>query len=516
MNALPSPPSQPNAGIATGNPQPLPTQQPKQQPQQFDLSKYPDLATALHAMKVVQDEKAKQVQQGLQAGQQAQGQPPVIQQINAALQQIAAERAPRPQMLPSGVDHLTSNLGESYAGGGIVAFAGGGKPDTTDAKGDPYWPSDDKPEDMPYGEQMANALGFPWEVFKRLVGAPNQRQYEVPKKVPAPAPMPEPIVAEGEASGRLPSRGIATPAAAPSPDASRTTYTVDGGSGVSRSSSSSTPGKYNPEEFTTELQGEILKGMRADPRKQADEDTETARKLMGLEPILAEQRKRAAATQALMNQQRDVRSPMQQWLSGFANAAPGKGLGLAAAHAGDVYDTAQQGWAKEDLTNNLTVNKMLDDIDKAQIAGNEQLVKSRTQALGDYIREKGVNVTAGAQESSRIEAAKLRMQQAKDAAAGRSDQKVLAILQMGINQAAQDADRQTREAAQAYAKTIEGQTGAPFDTDAFYKAAYAKSINENEAAQYAKRVLGIKSAPVATPAPAPKIDLSQWGQPKAK
>lgn len=524
MNTLPSP----NAGIATGNPQPLPTQQPKQQkPQQFDLSQYPDLATALHAMKVVQDEKAKQVQQGLQAGQMAQQQPPVIQQINMALQKIAAEREPVPVPVPvrggKGVDTLPTNLGENYAGGGIVAFSEGGR-DTEQTDDLGFLPGEGIMDRA--GRRLKNFIQWINSGPPKYSNASNSNGADMPPPImdiPSSGgphnQMPAPAVDDRTPRDPNVYRPYGIPAALDVPPVSAFT----GDSGKTRVSASG-PGKYDPEDFTTQVQKTILEEMRADPRARADADTESARKLLGMEPILAQQRARAADVQALMDKQREVRSPMQQWLTGFATAKPGGGLGLAAANAAGAYDTAQQGWAKEDLTNKLTVNKMLDDIDKAQLTGNEKLVQARTQALADYVREKTGAIGAGAQESSRIESAKLRLQQAAiahqnaiDNAKGREDNKTLAILQQGYNQAHQEAEKNTAIAAKSFAANLSNM-GKEFDAPSYYADALDRALNNNAAYAHAQQKLGItpiRSTTAAAVQSAP-MDLSKWGKPQEK
>ena len=575
MNTLPSPPQQPNAGIAAGNPQPLPTQQSRpQQPQQFDLSQYPDLATALHAMKVLQDEKNKQVQQGMQAGAQAQQQPSVIQQLNQTLQRIEGQKqaekqakaqaglaqlfAAAKQGSGAGVDQLPSGLGDNYAGGGIVAFSGKDDDQLVDTDAintdtsSQILPSgiyeaalararsggNDKPSNEDIKKALA-ASALPLAAAGDVALTPAKllergARFSFPtlfddKSQPSswtpmmdararylgldgsPAPteskaMPEPIVAEGMSSGRLPSKGGIAALAASKPAPTQAPDSTKTGANTKTSVSVSSNGGYNPEDFTTQLQDEILRGMKKDPSAQADAETEKNRQLLGMEPILADRRKRAEGIEALMNQQRDARNPMQKFLLGMAKGPMTGGFGLQAAAGAENYDTAQQGWAKEDLANKMAIGKMQDDIDAAKLAGNEKLVQSRTQALADYVREKTGYVTAGATESSRIENAKLRLQQAQishkqslDAAAAREDNKTLSILQMGFNQAQQNAARATTIAEKAYADTIEGRNGKPFDSNTYYNEQFEKALRENPAYAHAQKKLGIASTVTAPP-----------------
>lgn len=481
MNAMPPPPQQ-NAGIAMGNPAPLPSQAPRPQQKnpQLDLSQYPDLATALRALKTVQDEKNKNVQQGLQAGAQAQGQPSVIEQLNEAMQRIAGQRmapqgiiaalgAQRPQA--GGVDQLPSGLGDSYAGGGIVAFSGE-EGSMVDTKGDPYthlWRAEGSDtENTPYFESISNAFGLPIEAVKRLIGAPNQKNYKratAAKTTPAQA-APE-YSNEGRNAGiaaskdaewtgsRLTPEGLArlratapqSPEAAQAlalylqkfPDAAPAAASGAGAGGERPSAGIATPAPdITPPAQADWLQKALRQGVEADPRAQADADVKTARDLMGMEPVLAAQGKRADALEALMAGQRDVRSPVAQFLMGMTKGSPQGGLGSLMGSGAERYGTAQQGWAKEDVANMAVINKMRDDIDKARLSGNEALVKTRTQALSDYQRAHDTSLqgavatenaanqnatslkTTAMNNAAQLEAARIRTEGLVDAAEARA------------------------------------------------------------------------------------------------
>ena len=116
--------------------------------------------------------------QGQQAGQEAAQQPTTV-----------ADK------VMSGIANLTSG-DHSYANGGIVAFAQG---DLIDAKGDPYthlWHAEGSGDtNTPYLESVSKALGFPIEVIKRVIGAPNQKDYGQKQRRPAAAATPAPVSA---------------------------------------------------------------------------------------------------------------------------------------------------------------------------------------------------------------------------------------------------------------------------------------------------------------------------------
>ena len=87
-----------------------------------------EMPTVAQSIQQQAEEKAKAIavqqqrqQQGLQALMQNQG-----------LMGAIPQQTPQPDRQPSGIDELRANLGESYAGGGIVAFEEGGQAEDED------------------------------------------------------------------------------------------------------------------------------------------------------------------------------------------------------------------------------------------------------------------------------------------------------------------------------------------------------------------------------------------------
>lgn len=531
MNTLPSP----NAGIATGNPQPLPTQQPQKNPQQFDLSQYPDLATALHAMKVVQDEKAKQLQQGLQAGQMAQQQPPVIQQINAALQQIAAERAPVHVPVPvpvpvrggKGVDTLPTNLGDNYAGGGIVAFNGEDNDQLVEDEYG-YLPGEGvgarikrriiDPIFKWRDEQQAKAV--PTEMLKQGLAsalAGKDTGGMRPDTFPG-ASGPLPPAMKPDTSNSLDDTILAYPpqfiGMRPNLGGTKQDPNLDASRREVINTGIKVPAGPEQSPYLKKIEDLTLAAAGVDPYAKSAELDAKYKSMLGMEPLLEAQRKRVAETQALMDKQREVRSPMQQWLTGFATAKPGGGLGLAAANAAGTYDTAQQGWAKEDLTNKLAINKLLADIDTAQITGNEKLMDASQRGLGALLQQQTGALTAGSHLAGVEESARARIQEAMIRHAELAqrikqgqDDKDMATLARLEQMAQQEGTRR----AGLDAKSIENMSEREFGTRAQEYATGLLNGNTTYQALLAKH----KIAPMKAPEQAkPKVDYDAFKQVK--
>ena len=151
---------------------------------------------------LLQDKMQKQKQaQAAGAGQQGQ-QPPLAEQIMAEASQ-------------AGVDQLPSNLPQSYASGGIIAFEGGGSPSKYEtpydrmnrqnreaaAQADAERAAQAQEQGiMPYGQQMSNlggALGsIPMNLLKTLVSAPG---YGLSRNTAAPAGQPAPAAPQAAA-----------------------------------------------------------------------------------------------------------------------------------------------------------------------------------------------------------------------------------------------------------------------------------------------------------------------------
>ena len=473
MNAMPPPPHQQNVGIAMGNPNPLPSQAPRPQEKnpQLDLSQYPDLATALHAAKMLQDEKNKQTQQGLQAGAQAQGQPSVIQQLLQTMQQLKAQQAqqqpPRaPQGLTAllgeqaqqaGVDQLPSGLGKAYAGGGIVAFAG---PDGSKvAYETPYdrlirETREQETSDAAAAKALAaaneeNAYGYlPGEgtgerLKRRMIdpvsGWVAQEQAKALAAADAMQYAPVSEATSVDYSSGPHSRGRVVPAtkapAAPAaPTASYANPSAEGRrkhetnipvSGIQKlaaanagapraptapAGSTAAVGEAAPEDdFTGKVQKSILEEMGINAPAQATSAVEAARRLQDIDPILAKEQERAEALRGMMAQQRDTRSPIQEMLLGMSQGHHVGGIGSLLGQGASAYKGAQQNWAKEDIANTENINKLQDAIGRAKLAGNQKLADIYTTELANAQRQKSAGIGFGTTESTKLEAVNGRL-----------------------------------------------------------------------------------------------------------
>jgi hypothetical protein len=109
-----------------GNPQPLAEKMQKSQQGQPPGRVPPDLEEAIALQKIAELRNSAQGQQAMQAGG---AQPSIVDKLKQMIgqNQMQAQMQGQPVMAASGgsIDQLMSNLGQHYAGGGIVAFKTG-------------------------------------------------------------------------------------------------------------------------------------------------------------------------------------------------------------------------------------------------------------------------------------------------------------------------------------------------------------------------------------------------------
>lgn len=111
-----------------GNPQPLQSKVQKAQQSQPPGEVPPDLEEAIALQKIAELRNSAQGQQAMQAGGAQQSVVEKLRQMLGNMQQQNPMQG-QPVMAASGgsIDQLMSNLGQYYAGGGIVAFDDGGR-----------------------------------------------------------------------------------------------------------------------------------------------------------------------------------------------------------------------------------------------------------------------------------------------------------------------------------------------------------------------------------------------------
>lgn len=118
-----------------GNPQPLAQKVQKAQQGQPPGEVPPDLEEAIALQKIAALRNSAQGQQAMQAGGAQQSVVDKLKQMLGGMQQQAQMQA-QPVMAASGgsIDQLMSNLGQNYAGGGIIAFQSAGSVKDPNAK----------------------------------------------------------------------------------------------------------------------------------------------------------------------------------------------------------------------------------------------------------------------------------------------------------------------------------------------------------------------------------------------
>jgi len=201
--------------------------------------------------------------------------------------------------------------------------------------------------------------------------------------------------------------------------------------------------------FTQDYQKILLQQLGADPLASQNRAADYERTTVGAQPILDEQKQRALALQQLQEQQKGLRNPTYEFLRGIAESRPGwGGMGMQMLGGANRYSDAKTKWGAEDVTNQEGIDKLLNAVGTTQIAANTGVAKAGQQGYSDATRLLGTALTAGANESGRIESAAQRAEAARYTA----DERLQAMRERMANAASQS---QAAKAAEIRAQATE-------------------------------------------------------------
>ena len=495
-----------------GNPQPLQAKvqqaqgqmqnQMKQQAQQGQPPGAipPDLEEALALQKITELRQGAQNQQAMQAGG---AQPTVVQKLQQMLggMQQQAQMQGQPVMAAGGgsIDQLMSNLGQYYAGGGIVAFDGttGSKVEDEDKKPLRYYPLSEQGADyvarkqaareaqakeeaeaearrqalvsqIPTGGQEAPASTgrMPGELERNisntlasmpgasvmkpfsgsgiralmgLLGIAGDREEK---------PAAEPIhggrttMVNDPRLGKLdvtPTGPGAPAAPAPKPPVANVPSTAN----VNAPAAPAKPATEPANPLEAALQKSIMEALAKDPEAIRKKAMEQNKEFMGLDALLKPAQDRAASREAMIKQIQAERQPL--WITALQNAGnkPRSNVAQVIREMATGVSTAKQGYSTQDLKFLDELNDLYANIDKAKIEGRYKDVAAGKEAVKDLIAEQRQAEQSGTSLLNTKAVTETSRQNAKDAAAARAQ--TAAIQAQNVALAREERVRQFNE-----------------------------------------------------------------------
>ena len=474
-----------------GNPQPLAQKVRQAQQGQPPGVIPPDLEEAIALQKISELRNSAQGQQAMQAGG---AQPSVVEKLRQMLggMQQQGQMAQAPQQAPQGqpvmaasggsLDQLMSNLGQYYAGGGIVAFNGkdGSNVPTEEeleaqrkadrAKIDALTKALGQTGGEYAGKSMAALADIAALIPRGLAGAVDTAMIRPARALGANVDYLSPALTPGnqssdtmtpfydryirakEASGETPTQDKPSaeakgPVAAATPlsdirsqlnkaDAARfAEKPAAPAANVPASSANAprpsatninAPAAAKPageavDPMEAAIRKSIMETMARDPeavRKKAIEDNAKA---MGLEALLKPAQDRASAREAMIKQIQAGRQPL--WIDALMSAnKPARG-GIAGVLQNMAVGaiSGKQNYEAEDLKFLDELNKLNSEIDKAKIEGRYKDVAAGKEAVKDLISEKRQAEASGTSLLNTKENVRSREQAANIAAQARRD-----------------------------------------------------------------------------------------------
>ncbi len=439
-----------------GNPQPLQAKVQKAQQGQPPGEIPPDLEEAMALQKIAELRNSAQGQQAMQAGGAQQSVVEKLRQMLGGMQQQAqmapqmaqapqqAQMQGQPVMAAGGgsIDQLMSNLGQYYAGGGIVAFDGttGSKVEDEDKKPLRYYPLSEQGADyvarkqaareaqvkeeaeaearrqalvsqIPTGGQEAPASTgrMPGELERNvsntlasmpgasvmkpfsgsgiralmgLLGFAGDRQEK---------PAAEPVrggrttMANDPRLGKLDTTptGPGAPAApAPKPPAPPRPPTAN----VNAPAAPAKPAEEVMSPLETALQKSIMEALAKDPEAVRKKAMEQNKEFMGLDALLKPAQDRASAREARIKEIQAERQPL--WITALQSAGnkPGN-IAQVLNQMATGTSAAKQSYNTQDLKFLDELNNLYADIDKARIEGRYKDVAAGKEAVKDLMAE---------------------------------------------------------------------------------------------------------------------------------
>ena len=456
------------------NPQPLQAKVEKAQQGQPPGEIPADLEEALALQEIAELRNSAQGQQAMQAGGAQQSVVDKLRQMLGGMQQQAQMQG-QPVMAASGgsLDQLMSNLGQYYAGGGIVAFNGKDESKVEDKKAkqreedrrallEPLAAAGDIAQlPIAAGYNLVADTGSGLERFLNRIGSAlsgkevnTQTDDQVGNKFRfSPTPFTDMLrkPAEPKPHGgrtdmvndpRLNKNYDTTPtgpgapaAPAPKPPAPPTANKPSaGGPNVNAPAKPVAPAKpaTEPESpLEAALNKSIMDALAKDPEAIRKKAMEQNAQFMGLDALLKPAQDRASAREARIKEIQGSRQPL--WIDALMSAGkPTKG-GIAGVLQNMAVGaiSGKQNYDAEDLKFLDELNKLNSEIDKARIEGRYKDVAAGKEAVKDLIAEQRQAEQSGtsllntkavnkSREQTALDNRLSREQTAKDNAAARA------------------------------------------------------------------------------------------------
>jgi hypothetical protein len=472
-----------------GNPQPLAASVQKAQQGQPPGEIPADLEEALALQEIAQLRQGAQNQQSIQAGG---AQPSVVEKLRQMLagnqaQAQMAQGAPAQQGEPvmaargGSIDQLMSNLGQYYAGGGIVAFKTGDEVEDSEVKkklqqytleqqgadyvarkeaariakareeaenearrqalvsqiptGGQEAPASTGPMPGEFQRNIVNTLaalpgasaakGFAGGIrglLASLVGMEDRK--EKPAAVAAPG---APLDAETQkllnlAASRSETGVNTNPALQPRPqvEAAAPAAPRPPTANVNPPAAPAAE-KLDPNSLRGLTEAYIKGEFGLSPEAERDKAVEFTKKTMGLDALLGEKERRAFEREEMIKEQQANRQPA--WIKALQRAGkadPRTGLGGLLAEMGAGNTAAIEAYQAQDLVYQKELAQLRDVITDAKIDGNKELVKQGMAAYKEVDARRRAAATNATSLINTDENVAMRKQVAKDALAGRT------------------------------------------------------------------------------------------------
>jgi hypothetical protein len=442
-----------------GNPQPLQAKVQKAQQGQPPGEIPPDLEEAMALQKIAELRNSAQGQQAMQAGG-------AQQSVVDKLKQMLGGMQGQPVMAASGgsIDQLMSNLGQYYAGGGIVAFDGTKGSEVEDKKAkqreedrrallEPLAAVVDiaqlpiaagynlaadtgsglesflnrigsaltgKEVNTQSDDQVGNKFRFSPTPFTDMLRKPTEREAAVQQaQAAAQAPNAASIRSQLNAAdaARFAEKPAPKPPAPPSPTVGKPNT---GGPNVNAPAAPAKPVVEPTDPMEIALRKSIMDALAKDPEAIRKKAMEQNAQFMGLDALLKPAQDRAASREARIKEIQASRQPL--WIDALMSAGkPTKG-GIAGVLQNMAVGaiSGKQNYDAEDLKFLDELNKLNSEIDKARIEGRYKDVAAGKEAVKDLIAEQRQAEQSGTSLLNTKENVRSREQIARDAAASRA------------------------------------------------------------------------------------------------
>lgn len=340
----------------------------------------------------------------------------------------------------AGIDQLPVEMG--LAGGGIVAFAGGDEVYETSYdrmnRENREREERDRAERLArieaeggstasYGEQMRGLGRFidqfvpdPIRLARRIVSDPTLAREEAAAQLPQ-----APYSNESRRQPTVPAQVMpqGAPAMQGAPNTSRASAPRPTGqpAGIAAAAPAGQGDQYSLAAAQQAVLKQAMEQMGRKPDEAFAEGAERSRKYVGLDDLIKSKEGRISEAQARYEAAKAGRAP--EWVKGLAalGGAPVRGgLGMMLGRAGAAAEAAREGYSAEDLKFADTIDKMRDDVLKAQIEGRYKDAAAGEAAIRDLTANKRQAEQSVTSMANTEEQARTRRQIAADNAAARA------------------------------------------------------------------------------------------------